>query len=339
MPRLRALAVAFAALSILAACATIRCPAEGGRPWQEVETEHFRIMTDLGEEEAETTARRFERVRHVLLEVLPLEPPGRLPVVVLSGKEVFDFDDSRRSYFSPARPARIVVVSNGPKRNAAIERGQSFAHEYSHYLAAALFHRPPLWLNEGLAMFFGEILFDTDGGSATLGREDVDALEYLRRQQCLLSLESLWDWDREERSDAAEYRRYASSWFWVSYLMRMEGARFKEFLRRCSEREDARQAWEAVFPEPMQALQSRVTSNYRQWFIEWPRRTYSIPADCGSTASSRALEPAEYHVLLSQLVMRWRSKLSEQERRERRDAELKRALQHDPASLRKLELE
>ncbi|HEY3450380.1 MAG TPA: DUF1570 domain-containing protein [Myxococcales bacterium] len=335
MTRLLAIHGGIAVLcAALSGCVSVRCPAEGGRPWREVTTAHLQIITDLDSEDAREAAVRFERVRHVVLGAVPLDPPGRLPVLVTNADFGFQKRWKRRAAFVTGGGALLLVPFEGFGRNARIDRGEGFAHEFSHYVVQSLFEQAPKWLDEGMAQYFGALRFDEDGRSAVLGHEDAVALKTLRSEQGLQSFGTLWKWGREDVSGMPEYRRYASSWFWVSYLVRKEGPRLQEFLRKVSAGQSAPVAWEEVFPErETREIERQVVHDYRRWFIEWPLQTVEIPPEVGSELVERELGPADYHALVARLESTGLGGRSVAEREARRASELAEARRHDPAAL------
>ncbi|MGC4116565.1 MAG: DUF1570 domain-containing protein [Myxococcales bacterium] len=287
---------------VLAGCATVRCPAEGGKPWREITTAHFQVLTDLDSDDAREAAVRFERVRHLVLDSIPLDPPGRLPVVVSNADFGFGKRYQRRAVFTTGGGALLLVPFHGFGVNARIDRSESFAHEYTHYVVHALVTCPPKWLDEGMAQYFGALRFDEDGRSATLGHMDVDALRSLKSEHGLQSFQTLWRWGVEDPTGMAEYRRYSSSWFWVSYLKRKEGPRLAEFLGKLGSGTSGPVAWDEVFPESeTREIESQVAADYKRWSIEWSLQTVPIPAEVGAGLVERELPPAEFHALLARL--------------------------------------
>jgi hypothetical protein len=324
------------ALALVAAtgCATLRCPAEGGRPWREITTAHFQIVTDLDADAAREAAVRFERVRHVVGKTFPIDPKGRLPVVVTNADFGFDGRHDGRSGLVSEGGALLLVRFRGQGPNGRIDRGNSFARAYTDYAAEGLFGGPPRWLAVGLASYLGQLRFDEDGRSATLGHESAASLDLVRHEGTLLPLTTLWRWDGQTETGMEEARRNASSWFWVSYLMRNESSRFYDFLHRISLGQEAHTAFEKVFPNSeMLERERRAQLDFRRWFIEWPLQRVEIPPEVGETLAVRELGAADFHVLRARMEATGLSELPEEEREARRTGELAQARQHDPSAL------
>src|SRR4051812_42680360 len=106
----------------------------------------------------------------------------------------------------------------------------------------------PPWFAEGLAVYLENMTFDRESHRALLGEESKSSLEWLRRTQLLWSSSILFEQQSGVFTDPhATATFYASSWFFVDYLLNEQGQRFGEFERRLAHLEPWRQAWQAAF--------------------------------------------------------------------------------------------
>src|ERR1700729_3636508 len=65
---LRSAGLAFLSFWALGGCATLPpCPAKGGPIWREAVSAHFRLRSDLDEDDARETIRRLEEIRASML--------------------------------------------------------------------------------------------------------------------------------------------------------------------------------------------------------------------------------------------------------------------------------
>lgn len=288
----------------LSGCATVRCPAEGGRPWTEVTTRHLVLQTDLEEAEALRTAVAFERAREVVTRVAGLEEalPGRVTVVTFAkGMPLPLLLGSAGGFFSLEPGGARIVVANNPGRWAGFYRTQTFAHEYGHYLIRSVHGAWPRWLNEGLAEYLGQVSLDSEGEYGVVGRASP-VLELLKAERSLYSLSDLWAWKYERNAAGLRTTRaYGSSWFWVSHLLREQGPRMQAFLKRTADGEGAREVFDSLFPGPeAERLEDAVTREYKQWSIDWAETKVAIREDPGPL-EVRSLPPAEFHALMDRL--------------------------------------
>jgi hypothetical protein len=143
------------AIALLAGCATLPpCPAKGGPPWSEWTTPHFRLVTNLPDDDAETAAAGFEELRAALVLAAWRKAPApraRLEVVVVrSPDELAVFLPQRSSGAFIGNPilGPLIVTHGG----VALHSHRGLKHEIVHGLAyqmgASANH--PRWLREGI---------------------------------------------------------------------------------------------------------------------------------------------------------------------------------------------
>src|SRR6185503_13570040 len=134
-------------------------------------------------------------------------------------------------------------------------------HEYVHLHLRDNVPGIPLWLNEGLAEFYGSLQFS--GGEAVLGTP----LFYLRllRNEELLPLKDLFSIDSRsphynEQDKTGVF--YGESWALVHYLMLGGGpgrqAQFKRFLNQIGRGEDAAKAMEDSFGMSLETIEKEL---------------------------------------------------------------------------------
>ncbi len=197
--------------------------------WIEVRSPQFIVFSDGSEKQARSTAARFEEFRALIQQVLPrLRVDSGHPLIILAARD----EDSLRRLLPQfweqkelARPSGIFV--SGPEKyyvalrlDAAGEYPyQAVYHEYVHMLMRLNFRELPLWLNEGLAEFFGHATLA--GRDSGLGRPSNLQLRLLRESR-MLPLDVLMAADH----DSPHYREadktplfYAQCWALTHYFM------------------------------------------------------------------------------------------------------------------------
>ncbi len=324
-------------LSLLLAsgCAGTRalCPNEGGRPWSEVRSTHFRIQTNLTPEAATATALELEKFRRALLLAWgnDFDPPGSVEVILLrNNKELSEFTQGRAAGFAGNTEQGPLLVMGG--NGYILEDTPDVrlqAHELAHNLSHYVLLRQPRWLAEGLARYLETVQIKVSTNEAVLGRPSVWDLGYVR-QHGWLDLDELWGWDqRRLQSSAEQQRHYASAWLWVHYLINLHPERFADFETRLARAEDPRRAFAASF-QGVEDLKGELRTYV--WSGRYAILTTPLPP-VPTQVQVRALEPADAHVLRARLFMIAPGELSREERLRNAGQEVAQALKESPTNV------
>ncbi|MCI0349862.1 MAG: hypothetical protein L0Z53_10595, partial [Acidobacteriales bacterium] len=133
--------------------------------WIKVSSPHFTVFSNGSEKQARRIAREFEQMRLVFEKgASKLRLDSGSPIYVLAAR-----DESTTKQLFPefwekrgrAKPAGLFA--RFWEKNFALVRldavgddaYQTVYHEYIHYLLSLNFRRLPVWLNEGMAEFYG----------------------------------------------------------------------------------------------------------------------------------------------------------------------------------------
>ena len=165
--------------------------------WLEIKTDHFVVITDGSEGQARHVAAQFERMHALFAKLLPgaRDEDGRVVVLAFKTQKGFNAVEPaaylRKNSISLAglflsRPDKSFILLR--LDTAGEHPYETVYHEYTHYLVRHL-TTLPLWLNEGLAQFYGNT--DLDQTTARTGQPSTNSL-YLLRQEKLIPLESLF---------------------------------------------------------------------------------------------------------------------------------------------------
>jgi tetratricopeptide (TPR) repeat protein len=200
----------------------------GEDTWIEVKSPNFAVISNAPAKQARRTARCFEQFRALLQTALPkLKVDPGSPLDVFAAK-----DSSSLKALLPLRqekgaiqPAGIFMA--GPESNTVVLRTDATGdqgyhviyHEYVHMVMHLNFRRLPLWLDEGLAEFFGYA--GISDGTSSLGDPSPEQLQHLQTAS-LIPLTTLMS----VTHDSPYYRQqdkaptfYAQSWALTHYLM------------------------------------------------------------------------------------------------------------------------
>ncbi len=196
--------------------------------WIRVRAPHFVVISNGTEKQARRTAEQFEQIRAVLQSAFPgaRVDPGA-PITILAAKNELTLKTLLPEFWErkgSLHPAGIFVTDQD-KNYVALRQDvagenpyQVIYHEYVHMLIRLNYGNVPIWLNEGLAEFYG---------NTTIGERDVYLGRYnqghLRRlhEGKLLPLGTLFTVDRNsphynEADKTSVF--YAESWALVHYL-------------------------------------------------------------------------------------------------------------------------
>jgi tetratricopeptide (TPR) repeat protein len=226
----------------------------GEKPWIEVRSPHFRVLTDAGAGDARKAAREFEQMRHVFATRLVnarLESGEPLLIFAVS-------DEATAKAMGPhvlVASGRVGEYHSFWEKQYAIVRldTRDFAkavvyHEYTHSIEHMNTHWLPLWFDEGTADFYGFTRFEQH--KIYIGAP-TDRYRSLRGHTPL-PVEALIAIDQRSPNYQTDWF-YAESWALVHYLTygpRMDnGALLNEFLHRLQQGIEQQKAFQDVFGE------------------------------------------------------------------------------------------
>jgi Flp pilus assembly protein TadD len=230
-----------AAVAILLPC----CGAVGaGDPnlgWIEVRSPHFVVSSNAGEKEGRRIADQFEQIRalfHAEFASLRVDPAQ--PVLILAAKNentmkmLLPEDWEVKGHVHPAG-----LYQQGEDKHYVILRLDSAGdnpfhalyHEYTHALLHLNFTELPLWLDEGLAEFYGNSRLGEK--ESRVGTIDETHL-YILSQNKLLPIETLLNVEQgspyyNEANQASVF--YAESWALVHYMLLDPEAQQRQLLK------------------------------------------------------------------------------------------------------------
>jgi len=209
--------------------------------WIEVRSPHFTVDTNAGEKEARKIADQFEQIRqmfHAAFATMRVDP-GQ-PIVILAAK-----NENTMKLFLPeefevkGHIHHPGLYQPGEDKDYVVMRLDSegenpfhiLYHEYTHALMRLNFTGLPLWLDEGLAEFYGNSqLGEKESKTGTIDPGHL----YLLQQSKLIPIETLLEVDHQspyynENNRASVF--YAESWALVHYLMMDKDARQQQLLK------------------------------------------------------------------------------------------------------------
>ncbi|HEX5412295.1 MAG TPA: tetratricopeptide repeat protein [Terriglobia bacterium] len=221
----------------LVLCIVLFCPAFATNlaarsepaAWIKVESPHFTVVTNAGEKSGRQVGARFEQIRAAFLTTFPtLSVDPDAPIVVLAVKSHKDFLAlSPAAWLQKGELKRAGLFLKSPDVNYVLlsldTEDQNpyhiLFHEYAHLLLHQGSPMIPLWLDEGIAEYYGNS--EIRSKEIWLGEPSAEHIEMLRENR-LLPLATLFTVGPDSPYYNEEHKGsmfYAESWALAHYLM------------------------------------------------------------------------------------------------------------------------
>lgn len=233
--------------------------AESTPRWLETKTDHFVVITDGSEGQARHVAAQFERMHALFSKLLPGARDDKERVVVLAFRSQKGFQAVEPAAYLQKNSLNLAgLFLSRPDKSFILLRldttgehpYETIYHEYTHYIVRHV-TALPLWLNEGLAQFYGNT--DLDQTTARTGQANTGSLSLLRQEK-LIPLDTLFKVDYNSPLYHEENQGnifYAESWALTHYLLIQDYSRhtnrLHEYVLHTSKGESALAAAIAVF--------------------------------------------------------------------------------------------
>jgi tetratricopeptide (TPR) repeat protein len=231
----------------------------GEKPWVEVHSQHFRVLSDGSDKDARRIAREFEQMRTVFANGFPkLRLDSGAPLLVLAPR-----DEPSMKALAPqlwkqkgAKPAGYF--QHGWEKQFAVVRVDEDApgayqvvyHEYVHTLLHMNFRWLPVWLDEGLAEFYGNTRFERSRMLVGAFGSRVSIL----RAMPLIPLETLLAVNQTSpyyHDEDKVQMFYAECWALTHFLTfdpaMEQGKRLNEFYKLLQQGMDQKKAFQQMF--------------------------------------------------------------------------------------------
>ena len=231
------LSLCFALAAMIAGCAS---GASAKDAWIEVQSPHFKVVSNAGENEARKVADQFEQFRELFHNSFPkLRVDLGKPLVIFAAKNEDTLKLLLPGYwevkgrlhpagiFSPGEARHYVAVRTNVETDNPYE---VVYHEYTHAIMNLNFQGLPIWLGEGLAEYFGNSTIHEK--EVEIGKIPLSHLNVLQTNR-LIPIDALMQAGRDspyynEQNRASVF--YAESWAIVHYLLMDPEARKRQLL-------------------------------------------------------------------------------------------------------------
>ena len=285
------------------------------KPWFELRSPHFRLITNGNRDDAKEVLRHFELIRAVFASCSPslkLDTPAQLTIIAAK-------DEKTIKALLPGFAARAIPLPGGMfrhgwEREYALVRldvvnqdpsaYESIYHEYVHTLLHANFRWLPAWVDEGLAQFYGYTSFD--GKNVHIGAlPDIQMFDVLIRKHPIPLSEFIVS-PLYTRDPTHNQLSYMQAWALIHFFMlspSMEsGQRLQRFIDALQKGADQKKAFEDSFGNF-----SDVERDYKRYIdsTTYPTRVGPAPASLNENELSVGrMEPGETEAELAAWFIR-----------------------------------
>jgi tetratricopeptide (TPR) repeat protein len=260
--------------------------AEHHENWIEIQSPHFTVLCNGGEYEGRKAALEFEEIRALFQHMYPKSrvDSGK-PTIVFALKN----EDSLKllvpaygqnskamhlgGFYHPSYDKDFAVIrtdirGTGPLGNRAL------FHEYTHVFFRNNFRGLPMWLNEGLAEYYGNTSIESK--EASVGIPNEIQLKTLK-ENALLPIDQLVTIDQTSplyntREHSGIF--YAESWVLVHYLMISDDVRgqglIDKYLQALHDTDDPIEAANQSFGD-LKKLSDKLAGYVRQFLFKYQR--------------------------------------------------------------------
>jgi tetratricopeptide (TPR) repeat protein len=229
------------------------------KPWLEVRSPHFRVLTDASANDARKVAYEFEQMRAVFAGLFPnFRLESGAPLVIFAARD----EDTAKSLapflwkMKGAKPAGYFQQS-WEKKYALVRLDtwgtgahQVVFHEYTHSILHINAHWLPTWMDEGMAEFYAYTRFE---GNKTFVGAPTDRFRSLQTRT-LIPIETLIAVNQRSpyyHDEDKVQLFYAESWALIHFMTfgpGMEGAKkLNVFFAKLQQREEQKKAFVEVF--------------------------------------------------------------------------------------------
>lgn len=261
--------VALAILLFLLHSLTIAAASE--KPWTEVRSQHFRVLTNGSTQDATKVAKEFEQLRWVFATRFPgARLESGAPFTVFATRDSATAKGLDPATWRTMGERLAGVFHHGQERQFALVRLDTFwgngakevvYHEYAHSILHMTFRWLPRWLDEGTAEFYGYTRFEDNKIYLGAPTERFRALH----SRVPDSIEEIMGSKPLSRPYDGEFF-YAESWALVHFLIYgpgMDGGKkLEQFVNLLQEGKDQRKAFQQAFGDPADLNKDLSTSTW-----------------------------------------------------------------------------
>jgi tetratricopeptide (TPR) repeat protein len=231
------------------------------KAWTEVQSPHFRVLTDGSVGQARRVANEFEQIRAVFASQFPeMRLETGSPLLIFAANDEYSMKSLAPAEWKKNPMAGHIAglfQTGWEKRFAIVRLDQDRAgayqvvyHEYVHSLLHANFHWLPTWLDEGLAEYYGSTYFEKS--KVYVGAPPLRVTHL--RDQVLIPIEKMMTQNpfiAFKNDDRRIDLFYAESWALVHYMVFApgmdKGKKLVDFYNKLQRGEEQKKAFVETF--------------------------------------------------------------------------------------------
>lgn len=229
----------------------------GEKPWLEVDSPHFCVLTNGNVSDARHVADEFEQLRYVFATEFPsFRLESGAPLVVFAAKDELTAKTFEPSVWKLNGVKPAGVFHHGWEKQYVMVRLDAWGpdarqvvyHEYAHSILHLNSRWLPTWLDEGMAEFFAYTRFQEH--EIYIGAPS-DRVGILKARRIFPVEDLIGDLSRYQNDPDEAQTFYAESWALVHFLTfstGMEnGKRLNQFFRTLQQGTDQKKAFQDTF--------------------------------------------------------------------------------------------
>ncbi|MFO7897642.1 MAG: DUF1570 domain-containing protein [Planctomycetota bacterium] len=232
-----------------------------------LETKHFVIKTDTGRHVCKNTGRAMEHLYKEFQEIFGVREGAqakKTELVIFKEKADFlayaedlggQLRDGTLGFYRWASDGRSQIVSYKRQTKEHHTLSTLYHEATHHFLKLALGRQPPLWLNEGLAVFFETSRWEHGRlKTGVIPRQRLKLLQRALKLHRHHPLANLMTFGKDKYDALA----YAEGWSLVYFLLDKAGRkRFGQYLQKLRDGDDPDEAFKASFTDDIDKLEEK----------------------------------------------------------------------------------
>ena len=231
----------------------------GEKPWTEVRSPNFRVLTNGSANDGRRVAREFEQMRTVFaMAFAKMRLETGAPLLIFAPRDEYAMKAMAPAFWKGSGPKPAGLFQHGWEKQYAVirldqdvpGRNNVVYHEYVHTLLHANFRWLPTWLDEGLAEFYGNTRFEQT--KMYVGAPSTRVLRL--RDSALIDLDELISenpWRKYRNNDERIDMFYSEAWTLVHYLTfapgMEQGKKLSKFYSALLEGQEQKKAFQDAF--------------------------------------------------------------------------------------------
>jgi hypothetical protein len=282
------------------------------KPWTEIHSPHFQLITNGGEGAGRRAVRQFELIRAVFASQFPgLTLDGSAPLLIVATRDRhitsgFDLPANIGGRYMRLGPKEYAIIRLDIIGNDRIDPDTyaTVYHEYVHSLLHRNFKVLPNWLDEGMAQFYGFTRFEGERMYIGAPPRNIHWMEALFRRTNppigeFIATRSMYF----PKNDQDSQLYYAQAWALTHFLMfgpGMElGTKLKKFVNALQRGDEQKKAFEDAFG-PIAGVQKQYDLYLQR--VAFPAGVVPTPGNLSEKDfSARDMSLEETQSLLSDL--------------------------------------